>query len=92
MIKVEAPRAKKARVNSDDYDESLMSDGMNEDDNHMGGALDGDGGSVSPPSGRGKKPWKIHRHTAGSMHDANLYRHYRPDFRELAKEYPGASL
>ncbi|CAN0401944.1 unnamed protein product [Ectocarpus sp. 12 AP-2014] len=22
------------------------------------------------------------------MHDANLYRHYRPDFRELAREYP----
>lgn len=35
-----------------------------------------------------KKPWKIHR-PRGNMHDANLYRYYRPDFRELAKEYPG---
>ena len=36
------------------------------------------------------KPWKVHRRVGGgSMHDANLYRHYRPDFRELAREYPG---
>ncbi|CAN0230877.1 unnamed protein product, partial [Ectocarpus sp. 6 AP-2014] len=36
-----------------------------------------------------KKPWKVHASAGGGkMHDANLYRHYRPDFRELAREYP----
>lgn len=35
-----------------------------------------------------KKPWKIHR-PRGNMHDANIYRYYRPDFRELARTYPG---
>lgn len=64
-----------------------------EDGDHYGLVETGiaNAGDSSPlPSGRGKKPWKVHRHTAGSMHSTNLYRHYRPDFRELAKEYPGA--
>lgn len=57
---------------------------------------DGDGETPTPAavSGRGgrkrgSKPWKAHDRPAGSMHDGNLYRHYRPDFRELAREYPG---
>lgn len=38
------------------------------------------------------KPWKLYAKPGGAgkgMHDANLYRRYRPDFRELATEYPG---
>lgn len=56
-----------------------------------GGGGASSGGAVVRKSRN--KPWKLHRRVAGgSMHDANLYRHYRPDFRELAREYPGKSF
>eukprot|EP00903_Cladosiphon_okamuranus_P020233 g18570.t1 len=59
----------------------------------IGRGGDGSGGGTSSGGdviGKSKnKPWKLHRRAGGrSMHDANLYRHYRPDFRELAREYP----
>ena len=48
----------------------------------------GDWGDVKTK--KKSKPWKVHaRPGGGSMHDANIYRHYRPDFRELASAYPG---
>ena len=60
------------------------------------GEIGGAGGGDGARSGAGgvrkskNKPWKVHRRVGGgSMHNANLYRHYRPDFRELAREYPG---
>ncbi|CAN0142790.1 unnamed protein product, partial [Hapterophycus canaliculatus] len=61
------------------YDPAARPDGAGEN---------GPGGEVPRKKNR-NRPWKVHGHGApGSMHNANLYRHYRPDFRELAKEYP----
>lgn len=62
-----------------------------EDDDHLSGAPVSDASDLGGRKGR-NKPWKAHGCKAGgSMHAANLYRHYRPDFRELAREYPGTS-
>ncbi|CAM9387291.1 unnamed protein product, partial [Scytosiphon promiscuus] len=61
------------------FDGAVRPDGVGES-----GAGDAVGGRKSR-----NRPWKVHgRRAGGSMHDANLYRHYRPDFRELAREYP----
>lgn len=70
-----------------------------DDDNTAdgGGGEGGGGGGGTGGGGRKSKknrnrPWKVHGRRpggGGAMHDANVYRHYRPDFRELAREYPG---
>lgn len=65
-------------------------------DIHGGEDGDADDGNAAAAVGSGggvrkrKKPWRVHGPPDGSMHNANLYKHYRPDFRELAMEYPGA--
>lgn len=69
-------------------------------DVHDGEDGDVDGGNaataaaaaaVGPGGGarKRKKPWRVHGRPDGSMHNTNVYKRYRPDFRELLREYPG---
>lgn len=76
----------------DDDDDDPAGDATASPAGVAGGGGGGGGGLARKNK---KKPWKLHGRSGGgrgrgrSMHDANLYRHYRPDFRELAREYPG---
>ncbi|CAM9798620.1 unnamed protein product [Ectocarpus sp. 13 AM-2016] len=76
---------------NDDDDDALDEGGAAADDAASPEGVDsggGDGGGTAVCKNK-KKPWKVHASASGGkMHDANLYRHYRPDFRELAREYP----
>ncbi|CAM9946766.1 unnamed protein product [Pylaiella littoralis] len=75
----------------DDDDDDPAGDATASPAGVAGGGGGGGGGLARKNK---KKPWKLHGRSGGgrgrgrSMHDANLYRHYRPDFRELAREYP----
>ncbi len=78
------------------YDDADSDDGVGADDAEAEspGGIGGGGGAGGGDKVRKKKskPWKVYRRAGGgSMHEANLYRRYRPDFRELAREYPGES-
>ncbi|CAM9398477.1 unnamed protein product [Ectocarpus fasciculatus] len=73
-----------------DDDDALDEGGVADHDAaSTGGVGSGGGGGGTAVRKNKKKPWKVHASAGGGkMHDANLYRHYRPDFRELAREYP----
>ncbi|CAM9122059.1 unnamed protein product [Ectocarpus sp. 12 AP-2014] len=78
-------------INDDDDDDALDEGGAAAADAASPdgvGSVGGDGGGAAVCKNK-KKPWKVHTSAGGGkMHDANLYRHYRPDFRELAREFP----
>eukprot|EP00752_Nemacystus_decipiens_P014801 g13176.t2 len=79
-------------INYDDDDFDDDPDAVDDAASPSGGGSGAGGGATGGGAviRKGKnKPWKVHRRVGGgSMHDANLYRRYRPDFRELAREYP----
>ncbi|CAM9655593.1 unnamed protein product [Laminaria digitata] len=77
-----------------DYDNTAEGGGSGGGGGDRGGGSGSGGGGRKNKKGR-NKPWKMHGRRlggdgggGGAMHDANVYRHYRPDFRELAREYP----
>lgn len=89
----EAGHANTFATSYDNGDLEDDGDAADETSSPGGGSGDGARGEGAVTRKSKNKPWKIHRREGGgSMHDANLYRHYRPDFRELAREYPGKTF